>query len=642
MIVDVRKYLIVGVLADIDQFFKRAQEKGVLEFVSPHKSETHPLPASIQNYLKGIKILREYPIFDVSKDPSFHQKEELLDEALADRVITLKENIEKLSEEKLFLEQEIIRISPLGNFSMEEIRYLQKEGHRLITFFCMKSSKNSIVPADVFYISSEYDLDYFMAITEKPLTIPGMIEMRVDLSTEELKDRLEIVQNSLHSFEEELKSYTRHLELLTTRLVEEFNTHNLNTAKKTAAYPLDNSLFIAEAWVPRNKLPQLHHIIKGMDLYVEPIKIEATDRVPTYFENKGIDLIGEELIKIYDVPAVSDKDPSRWVFWFFSLFFAIIVGDAGYGLIFLALAYYLKKRVPNLKAEQKQFLKLFFSLSFSCIIWGVLTSAYFGIHLAPDNKLQSISPLHYLVEKKASYHLAKQDDVYHLLLGKYPSIQQARTGNEMLSLASVQKKKIVTYPIVEDFSSSILLEFTLIVGIAHLATAFFRYLNRNVAGLGWIIFMIGGYLFFPSLLHATTIIEFSGLIDTVTSTALGIQCLYGGIGFAIIAAFIQHRLKGLNEIAHTIQVFADILSYLRLYALNLAGSIIAATFNQEGSAFGLFFGLIIITFGHLLNIFLAFMGGIIHGLRLNFLEWYHYCFEGGGRLFNPLQKIKNR
>jgi V/A-type H+-transporting ATPase subunit I len=52
---------------------------------------------------------------------------------------------------------------------------------------------------------------------------------------------------------------------------------------------------------------------------------------------------------------------------------------------------------------------------------------------------------------------------------------------------------------------------------------------------------------------------------------------------------------------------------------------------------GLFFGALIIALGHVTNITLGIMGGVIHGLRLNFLEWYHHCFEGGGKKFNPLK-----
>jgi V/A-type H+-transporting ATPase subunit I len=247
-----------------------------------------------------------------------------------------------------------------------------------------------------------------------------------------------------------------------------------------------------------------------------------------------------------------------------------------------------------------------------------------------------------LIEKKADFHLGQKDDVYDFWVEKYPIIAKASSGKDMLQMVTAQKKGITSYPIIDEFTGNIILEFTLILGIVHISVSFLRYLRRHIAGLGWVCFMIGGYLFFPMMLHATTIPEFMGWISKPISAAFGLQCLYGGIGFALIVAIIQHRLKGLGEIANMVQVFADVLSYLRLYALSLAGAIMASTFNQEGSALGLFAGFIVIIAGHGINILLAVMGGVIHGLRLNFLEWYHYCFDGGGRLFNPLRKLKHK
>ena len=167
-----------------------------------------------------------------------------------------------------------------------------------------------------------------------------------------------------------------------------------------------------------------------------------------------------------------------------------------------------------------------------------------------------------------------------------------------------------------------------------------RYVRRNYSGIGWITFLVGGYLFFPTMLHDISIMQFMGWVSFPTAKALGLQLLYGGVGFALLAALFQRGWKGLNEIANLVSVFADVLSYLRLYALSLAGAIMADTFNTEGAGLGLFIGFIIILIGHTVNIGLSFMGGVIHGLRLNFLEWYHYCFNGGGRLFKPLSKLK--
>jgi len=328
------------------------------------------------------------------------------------------------------------------------------------------------------------------------------------------------------------------------------------------------------------------------------------------------------------------------VFWFFALFFAMIVADGGYGFLYLGFLLYIKFKFRNLNALQQRFLKLGFILSSACIIWGVLTSSYFGLEVHPDSWVGRTSPIQHLATKKADYHLHMQDDVYHFWKGKFPEVASATNGREFI-LAVVEKKDgIVRYEALDTFADYILLEFSLLIGVIHLAFSFLRYLPRHWAGLGWLAFMIGGYLYFPSMLHATSILNFTDFIDKDTATKVGLQLIYCGIGLAIVLALIQKRLKGLGEISVLVQVFADVLSYLRLYALGLAGASMAATFNDMGMAVGLLFGWIIILFGHSVNILLGIMAGMIHGLRLNFIEWYHYSFEGGGRLFRPLMRLK--
>jgi V/A-type H+-transporting ATPase subunit I len=127
-----------------------------------------------------------------------------------------------------------------------------------------------------------------------------------------------------------------------------------------------------------------------------------------------------------------------------------------------------------------------------------------------------------------------------------------------------------------------------------------------------------------------------------TAFEVGLQLLWGGLGLAIALALIQNRVKGLIELMKPIEIFADILSYLRLYALGLAGMILGETFNGMGERLGFAAGFFVILLGHTTNLAVGIIGGTIHGLRLNFIEWYHHCFGGGGKLFNPLKLLKVR
>jgi V/A-type H+-transporting ATPase subunit I len=309
----------------------------------------------------------------------------------------------------------------------------------------------------------------------------------------------------------------------------------------------------------------------------------------------------------------------------------MIVADGGYGLMYLGLCVYLKFKYRNLKGSARRFLQLATILSASCVIWGILTSAFFGIEISPKSWLGKMSLMQYLAVKKADYHIAHHDDVYQFWISKHGELAQATTGRAFIDQVP---------DVLDNFTDSILLEFSLLIGVIHISLGLLRYLRRNWAGIGWITFMVGAYMYFPLTLKATSLIHFLGIVSKPVGAAIGLQLIYIGIATALFLALLQKRLKGIGEVATLVQVFADVLSYLRLYALGLAGAIMAETFNRIGMNVGLALGVIVILVGHSVNIMLGLMAGMIHGLRLNFIEWYHYCFDGGGRLFRPLMRLK--
>ncbi|MBS3903367.1 MAG: hypothetical protein KGZ30_03295 [Anaplasmataceae bacterium] len=638
MIVDVKKYLFIGVKEDIEHFFERAQQKGFLEFIPANGKKAFQFTPAIDCLTQALRILRKQPL------GKMEEKREGREDALriAEEVITLKAEAETIAEQIRVIQADIVRVGPLGDFQLEDLSFIEEHGHRTIRFFCMKSAKRDEMKDhdELLYLGTEYDLDYYMSLSKSPIRSPLMMEMKIDLPVGALREKLRALEKHLHKTESQLKKLVKEMNFLHEVLIEELNGYHLAVAKNGVAYPSENSLFVIEAWVPKNKVHSLFAMLQGMAVHAEAIVTEKSDRVPTYMENKGLGKVGEDLVHIYDTPATDDKDPSRWVLWSFCLFFAMIIADAGYGLLFLALAIFVKIKVPHLKGSGQRFIKLLGLLSISCIIWGALTTSYFGISILPSNILSRISMVSYLAEKKADYHLSRQDKVYKDFIHDYPELATAKTGQEILQTPVHGKKKGDTYPILEDFSSSILLELSLLIGVLHIGLSLIRYLGRNWAGLGWVIFMAGGYFYFPSIVQATSLLNFMGWISPTMATDIGIQMIYIGIALASTLAIVQKRFKGLTEVMNVIAVFADVLSYLRLYALSLAATIMADTFNEIGVEIGLALGVVVILAGHSVNLLLGTMGGVIHGLRLNFIEWYHYSFEGGGRLFAPLQKLK--
>ncbi len=638
MILNMKKYLFIGAKGDLAEFFLRAQEEGCIEFLTRKGKQAQELPPSIAKLKEAIKILSKLPPKEAYKKGG---DLEYADE-VASQVLDLTHEMEKLSEEKRFIEAEIIRVAPFGNFSFDDIAYIEKVAKKKVQFYCVKTSKaHEVEDANsLIYVGTDYDLDYFIGIHDTPKSFPKMIEVHFDKTVGELKNHLAFVGETLHQVEAELKGFASHLEFLREAKLEQLDDHVLEIMYSQVEEPIEGSLFSIEGWVPEDKVEKLPTLLEGSAIHYELIVKEKKDKIPTYMKNEQFNKVGEDLVKVYDVPDSTDKDPSGWVIWAFTLFFSIIVADGGYGLLFLLLAFFLKKKFPNLKGAAKRFVKLLFLLATGCIVWGVLTTSFFGIVINPANPINKISILNLAAEKKAEFHKEANDKTHQEWEKKFPQIASAQTGKEMLSVAYVEKNGIRKYEMLDAYTDNILLELSLLIGVIHISISLLRYVKRSWANAGWVAFAVGGYLYFPLSLKASTMLEFLGGIPMSTLGMIGLQILYFGLGSTVVLALIQKRLKGVGEIAQVITVFVDILSYLRLYALALASTIMARTFNEMGLKFGLVLGAVVIFIGHCMNIVLATMGGVIHGLRLNFIEWYHFCFVGEGRLFNPLRKLK--
>ena len=638
MIIDLYKYVFLGAKDRLDLFFQRAQKEGIVQFLARSPKKGAALPPDIQGIIDALKLLRKQPV----KKPYSGEYSRDEAETFVDRILELRREIEKFEDERSHLESEIARVFPLGDFRMEDITYLEKEAGLKVQFFCVKSKRadKMRISSDLIYIDTEYDLDYFFTLNKEKKSFPSMIEVHLEKTAGELRTHLGFVKEGLHELEAELKGFAGHIPYLRRYLVQQLNDHHRYEAKRGVDFPLEDALFSVEGWVPKNKVQQLKALIQKEPVVYERIAIDKKDRKPTYMENKGINHIGEDLVNIYDTPAPEDRDPSPWLYWFFALFFAIIVADGGYGFLYLGFALFLKFKLPDLKGKAQRLYRLLLTLSISCVIWGVIAGSFFGIRFRPDNILSKASLFHYLAEKKAEYHLEHKDDVYADWVKKIPALKGVRTGQEFLEKGSRKLNGKEQFVVQSGFEDNIFLEISLLLGVIHICLSLLRYVRRNWASFGWFLALIGGYFYFPLFLNATSLIHFLGIVQKTTVEHFGAQLMMSGVGLAVVLALFQKRLRGIGEIANLVQLFGDVLSYLRLYALGLAGSIMAQTINDLGDQVGLFFGVLVILAGHSINITLGIMSGVIHGLRLNFIEWYHYSYIGGGKLFNPLRKLK--
>lgn len=635
MRVDLKKYLFIGVESARAEFFKEAQEAGIIDFIKGTDVQLAD-DADIHHITGAIKVLRGLPPTEQEETDEF-----ALADGIATKILQLEHHLEKLNEQKRMNNLDMSRVEVFGNFSVKEIEEFEKESNRKVQYFFSRAgSKDQLeLPDELIFIDSEKGLDYFVAINKEPQQYQNMVEMQIPHSIGELRQKSEQLDRDLHQTEQRLKGYAKYNRFLHHALIYKMNTFNLKKRTAYASKTMDGDLFAVEGWVPVNKKKELIALIEKQDVHAEEIAIEPTDIIPTYLENEGYNRIGEDLVHIYDTPSNTDKDPSFWILTFFAFFFAMIIGDAGYGLIFLATAIYIRYRYKKMKPLGNRVWWLMVILACTTIFWGTMTSSFFGLHIGQDNPLRKISLINWLVHKKAEYHFNQKDAVYEFWVKKFPNLKDAKDSNEFLLGAKTEHEGHEQYDMVTKFADNVLLELALMVGVFHLIVSFIRYLDRNWSGIGWIIALIGSYLFVPQFIDSTSIIHFAFGLPVKEAAQSGLYLMIGGFAAAFILALIRHRWLGLLEPTHIIQIFADTMSYLRLYALAFAGAVVVETINGFAGSMNIVFGAILFIFGHLMNIVLGVMAGVIHGLRLNFLEWYHYSFEGGGKNYNPLRKL---
>ena len=638
MITEAQKYILYGMKEDIELFYERAQIAGFIEFIGSRTQKSlDRFPEELQVYVSAIKELRRIP--PVSQEQSVWDVTQAL--SIARQITFLKVGIEHLQEERRMTRFEIVRASPFGDFSIEDVECLEKH-HWKMQFFCAKTEKRESVLTypELLYLSSEGNLDYFLSLSPCSVSYPELMEMRVEKPLGVLSLQLDHIQEEMQVKEKELHRLAGFLECLQDAFAEALDKYHLELAKTDVDMPMEEgSLFCVEAWIPKTKRKKMLSLLSGLAVHCEEIQIEKEDAVPTILDNKGVQKIGEDLVRVYDCPASGDRDPSGWVFWFFAFFFAIIVADGGYGLLYLGVAIYLKWKFRTFKGMAKRMFRLLIVLSSFIVVWGVLTTSFFGMNISQENPLRKVSLFQWLVEKKATYHLQHKDAIYQEWVERFPSIAKASTGKEFLH-ATAESGSDKQPLAAAKFNDNILIEFSLFIGVVHVCLSLLRYARRNYASIGWFCFLVGGYLVFPSAIDALSMFNVLTGLDPAMTLIIGKQIFYGGLILGVLMLFLQHGWKGIKEIPIVIQLFGDILSYLRLYALALAGGMMATTFNEMGEMVGIIGGTFVILAGHVMNMGLGIMSGVIHGLRLNFIEWYHYSFVGGGRYFNPLRRVK--
>jgi V/A-type H+-transporting ATPase subunit I len=331
----------------------------------------------------------------------------------------------------------------------------------------------------------------------------------------------------------------------------------------------------------------------------------AQDDVPTIVRNRRwIDIIQPVFQLLGTVPGYREFDISFFFLLFFTFFFAAIIGDAGYGLIFFCAAVFFRRRSRRRGETPPPFLSLLLLLSLATILWGALTGTWFG-----SQKLAALPWLSWMIVPALSAFNPRSGETFKIIF------------------------------------------FT--VGAAHISIAhFWSFLRqarakpfiRSLAQLGWLSMVLGLYHLvlslvissarFPVPLHAKWMIACGFLAVVLFSQQEG-RFFHGAVmGVAnLLTTFLS-----------SISAFSDIISYIRLFAVGLAGIEISKSFNAIAAGFGsgapgIVVGFLILLLGHSLNMAMGALSVVVHGVRLNMLEFSgHLGMEWSGKPYKPFKE----
>lgn len=351
------------------------------------------------------------------------------------------------------------------------------------------------------------------------------------------------------------------------------------------------AIFCLDGWAPVPEVPALEKALKAFDCAYEltdPTP-EEYPKVPVKLKNSIFSRCMNVVTEMYSLPAYDGTDPNPLMAPFFILFFGIMMADMAYGLLMIFGALFvLKKAKP--REGTRNFMELVFWCGVSTTIIGAMTGGFLGDFIPQIIKI---------VNPESTFTMpalfTPLDDTVAIMMGSLVlGAIQVFTG---MAVSVVNKIRS------GDFIDALFDEITWWIILAGVALAIFGI--GTVAGV------------------------------PVPLTVGGLMLVFGGTrkakGFGKVASLVGLVYNGVTGF------FSDILSYVRLMALMLSGSVIASVFNTLGATFGnVILFVIVALIGNALNLALNLLGCYVHDLRLQCLEFFNRFYKEGGKPYKPL------
>lgn len=591
MVTEMTKYNFILLSGDIEDFLKKLQGVGVVDITrstKPVDEKSEYLSSKAGTFRKALSLL---------KDVTPAEFAEKVYGDLASNVIETINEKEMAEAQVNQLVKEWEELKPWGKFDINNFKKLEERGLKLHFYKAKTSAMNpewqsqyalsevSTVGAYTYFVVVSDDENYEFPLKELPAPESdySTVEKKIDAL------RYEIEKKERHLAE--LKCHEKDIQKELDRTVSKLDLHLAHMSGTKAA---DDYVTVFEGFAPKEMEAALREMLDKTEVLYLADEAKVDDNPPIKLKNNKFVSMFELLTDMYGRPKYNEFDPTVWISIFFMLFFAFCMGDAGYGLVLILASLGLKKVLGDIAP-------LGVTLGIATTVIGFFFHTFFSTDMLtwtiiPEAVKKCMVPTD-IAGFDGTMVLAIIVGIVHICLAMVVKTYQATKVNGFLNSLGT-------------WGWTLLIVGGIIVGGLALIGVIDSALTK------WIIIGIGILsalgIFFLNDLHRNPLINFgSGLWETY-NTATGL--------------------------------LGDVLSYLRLYALGLAGAKLGEAFNAigiqalgDGGAGWIAFILIVVV-GHVLNIAMCVLGAFVHPLRLNFLEFFKNSgYEGTGRKYNPLK-----
>ena len=605
MIAPMKKYSFWVFHKEYDHFLEQLRKIGVVHVQEKGTLEDEELTAQLkhlQRYSSAIKGLEKY---DTVNDSALE----------AEEAITLYEkhtqDIDLAKADKQKTEKELKQVEAWGIFDRERVISLKKDKVFLHFFTAPVLEEEWKEEYQLFTISEQSSKVYFV-IVDSTEEIPALEADSVSLpqhSSDELRIKVTTLEENITKGTAALSQLTASVPALQEAIKSLSDGIQLTKVKLYTESIADEKAMLIEGYAPVEKEDELTIMLKAEGVFYTSEKPQEDDNVPVLLKNNRFNQLFEVISDLYAKPKYNEFDLTPFLGIFYMIFFGFCLGDAGYGLIYIAAATWYKKKTTG---SMKKVVTLVQLLSLSTILFGVAGGTFFGIEL-----YKSGLPLYRDVAKSLEGVEGSfvKDPIQNAMLIASLSLGVVQMLLGMFINGTKQAKQKGFKHSISTFSWPLLFIFSG-ANFAYTNATGMPFLNPAYAVLGGLS-LFG--IFFMNTPGKNPLINFgTGLWDAYNN-------IVGGVG--------------------------DLLSYIRLFALALASSILGLVFNDLGaqilstdgniltiilSGLGM---LVIMAVGHAMNIFMSTLSSAVHPLRLTFVEFYKNAgFEGGGKAFSPFKR----